>query len=631
MSEMENDSAAHEGAELVKIVEAYKREADNAKRSRMRQNANNWDFYHLKQDYSHKKPGQSREFLPKQMMAVEQITSFIHQGLVDMGEWFGVRAAPGNAKPFMSDDEVRKILADQLEKAGFLTVIADAVKSGLLGSLMIFKVGGTEVSRPKYVAKRSKGAVVGTDEKLVRYDKKQWQTKIEIIRPEDYYPDPTGKGLYELHEIEMDLHEVRALAEANPDIYDLEAVEALAADCSAQLEKERKERQTNQDEAMPKARPQVRIVEAWGTFVNAEGEVECENSVCAVANGRHLIRPAGPNPFWHQKSPFVVAPLIRVPWSVWHRALMDAPTMLNQAQNELYNLILDAGMMGVFGVRQVRRNWLENPDAVTDGIGPNTTLEVGPQCPPGAKALETVSTSALDQSALAVFNLTNAEHSASSLTNDLRMGVLPDRAVKATEVVEASQSITGVFTGVVKQIEISAIKPLLVQVWANTMQHVKDFNAPDYVSILGEARAKEVGKSSAKRRFAMTVDGHDFRVFGLTETLNKVKDFRKLTTLLQTVAQAPVLSEEFSRKYDFSKLLTEVMKALDIDADRIKLDQVDQLMGSMTAVEGEGASVAGRDAGAPDAMSQVAAPKGAPRPGVPQVELARANGEGPVQ
>jgi hypothetical protein len=395
----------------------------------------------------------------------------------------------------------------------------------------------------------------------------------------------------------------------------------------------RKERQTNQNDPTPGARPRVRVLEAWGTLVNAEGEIEYENGVCAVANGRHLIRKPGPNPFWHQRSPFVVAPLIRVPWSVWHRALMDAPTALNQAQNELYNLILDAGMMGVFGVRQVRRNWLDNPEAVSNGIGPNTTLEASASCPPGAKVLETVSTSSLDQSALAVFNLTNAEHSAASLTNDLRMGVLPDRAVKATEVVEASQSITGVFTGVAKQIETSFIQPILERSWAVFAQHVGRFDAPDYVALLGEARAKDVNATSPKRRFALTVDGHDFRVFGLTETLNKVKDFRKLTTLLQTVAQAPVLAEEFSRRYDFAKLLTEVMKSLDIDTDKIKLDQVDQLMASMGSIAARG-GVAGNAAGAPDALSQVpqaGAMSQVPGGPMPQGHFARANGEGPVQ
>ena len=78
--------------DVVRIVGNYKREADQAATVRLEQNKLNFDFYHLRQDFSHKQAGQSVEFLPKQMMAVEQITSFMQQGLVDLGDWFGAVA-----------------------------------------------------------------------------------------------------------------------------------------------------------------------------------------------------------------------------------------------------------------------------------------------------------------------------------------------------------------------------------------------------------------------------------------------------------------------------------------------------------------------------------------------------------
>ena len=71
-------------------VDACYREAELAKTERMALNRMNFDAYHLRQDYSHKKPGQSREFLPKQAMGTEQTASFLHQGLMDLEKAAGV-------------------------------------------------------------------------------------------------------------------------------------------------------------------------------------------------------------------------------------------------------------------------------------------------------------------------------------------------------------------------------------------------------------------------------------------------------------------------------------------------------------------------------------------------------------
>ncbi|HUR99065.1 MAG TPA: hypothetical protein VMZ26_13445 [Pyrinomonadaceae bacterium] len=584
---------------VVNAVVSYKRESDLARRDRMTKNARNFDFYHLKQDFSHKKTGQSQEFLPKVAMAVEQTTSFVHQGLIDLGEWFSVEPEPGNRQPLVSRDEARLILSRQLSKANFFTFIEDSLKSGLLGAVMIAKVHGRTVEKPVFFTEKTDDGVVT----LRRKKNQVWQLKCDLIRQQDYFPDPTGEGLYEIHSIEMDLFALKRLAEANPDVYDLPAVEALVA--SQTEEAQTKDRETDQSPTDSSYRKRVRIDECWGTLIGPDGDVLHENVVCAVANDSFLIRKPQPNPNWHGKSPFVVAPLMRVPHSVWHKALMDAPTALNQASNEIYNLVLDAGINSVFGVRQVREDWIENADELSNGISPGFVAKANSACPPGQKVIETVSTGAIDlNQGLQVLNITNAELQAAALSNDLRQGVLPSRSVKATEVVEASQSITSVFTGIAKSIETSYIEKLLDLAWLTIWQNADDWDADELESLLGEKRAQAVKAMSAQERFAKTVGTHSFKVFGITQTINKIKDYRKQTALLQTVGSSPVLMEEFSKKYDLGKLLGEIVKALDVNEDKIKLDESDDLMGQLA--EGGGEAAAGSPVqGLPDQQSQI--------------------------
>ena len=66
-------------AYLVKFLKECYDESDSTKHTRMELNRNNFDIYHLRHDFSHKKKGQSKEVLAKVAMAVEQIRSFFQQ------------------------------------------------------------------------------------------------------------------------------------------------------------------------------------------------------------------------------------------------------------------------------------------------------------------------------------------------------------------------------------------------------------------------------------------------------------------------------------------------------------------------------------------------------------------------
>ena len=188
-----------------------------------------------------------------------------------------------------------------------------------------------------------------------------WKLRVDLVQPEDYFPDPTGAGLYEIHSVERDLHEVIAMADEG--VYDKSIVDQLIGiDFKKPEDEARDARDKNQDEVVtPSFRKRVVLDEFWGTLLKSDGSVAHRNCVCTVANKRFLIRKPEPNPFWHQLSPFVAEPIIRIPWSVWGKALFDDAVSLNLAQNELFNLILDGGMAAVWGTRQIRLEDLEDP------------------------------------------------------------------------------------------------------------------------------------------------------------------------------------------------------------------------------------------------------------------------------
>ena len=72
-----------EKEDLIKYINGMKEEADSARKTRMDLNEDNFDMYHYRHNFRHKRKGQSREILSKQTMAVEQTASFFQQALVD--------------------------------------------------------------------------------------------------------------------------------------------------------------------------------------------------------------------------------------------------------------------------------------------------------------------------------------------------------------------------------------------------------------------------------------------------------------------------------------------------------------------------------------------------------------------
>lgn len=566
----------HTDSDLVKYVNACWNEADQAKRDREDQTESNYDAYHMRHNFDHKKEGQSREVLSNVRMSVESTKSFFQQALADITDWFSIeykdKTVDEAALP-IKPHEAKKILSSQLEKAGYFRHVGLTVQRALLGGNMITKCHGELVPKPKYVA-RGEGKGKDYKKHVVKVEDKAWELRFGRVRNDDFFPDPDNTGLYKVEEMYVDLHLVKALSEGEDAIYDKDVVKQLSKgfteDAYHQFEKNRETGQDTQTQHS-EHRSKVKLREYWGTVVSGEGDILYENVVMTIANDKYLIRKPTPNPLWHQKDPYTVTSLLEVDGAQWPIALMDAAVRHQHTMVEMLNLILDAGFKKVHAPGQIRPGFLENPEQVSDGIAPGTLLNVKNSLPPGAKVMEPLDPTDVPNDALNVLNLIRQEYNASSLSTDLRSGILPDRAVKATEIVEQSQSITSVFQGITKNIEQSHIVKEVELGWMTVCQNWDRLSKDELISMFGIDRGTALSQLDPQDVFVQTVNGFKFRVSGITQTLNKAQDYRKLTTLLQTISASELLIEEFISKYDMGKLLGEIMTSLDIDKHKIAM------------------------------------------------------------
>lgn len=568
---------------ILKIIHGYREEAHEARKTRLQKNKKNQMAYMDEQDFSHKQPGQSAEFLPKVSVSAEQFSAFIKRSLVQFGQWYDIKLN-GDLPPFITDKNIQELMdlylhnipMGTMKTIKFESVISDAGKQALFDSLIILKIHGKPVTRNKYHAEKDTHIDLDTGETsqgdaTLKVEKQStWRLCVDIVRAEDYYPDPTGRGLYEIHEVERDYYEVLAMAEAG--IYDIAVVEAIKEDFRRKEEDVRKPVTKGHDRAEPPGfRRKIVITECWGTILDEDGYAAYENVVCAVANDKYVIRKPEPNPFWHGESPFVVAPLIRVPQSVWHKALYDTASDLNIALNEMFNLMLDGGLASVWGIKQLRASYLTDPSQVSDGVPQGVTLLVNENLPAGEKVVETVSQGSIPQDAMAIFEMLNREFTQAALTNDIKLGSLPPRQVKATEITSADQSQAVTLDSIAADMENDVMEVALRKCWLTILQHIEDFDQQEIIQCIGPDAAHWLINQSPAERFAMFANIATFTVSGLSSMLSRVRDFQKTAALLQMVGASPALMQAFMKDYSFSKVLKQAMKQLNINPDDLAL------------------------------------------------------------
>ena len=559
---MADKTNAMDDALIVQMTDNYWTEATKARDKRKHLSEANRAAYDNEQDFSAKIDGMSKEFLPETFQTVEQMAAFIKKGLTQFGSWFSITM--GESSP-LAPKTIEKILMCYLENMplhnktiDFPTVLSDGTKVGLLESVMIFKTHGSKIKQKVFIEH---------DGELETSELEPWRLQIDLLRNEDFGIDPSGRGMYEIHRVTRDLHHIQSLAEQG--VYDKDVVNKIQNDFAEQEGDNR-----NKDSEPTTFRKRVELKECWGTILNPDGSIHKENVLWTVANQKYLIRKPEKNPFWHGESPFDMIPIIRVPFSVWHKALYDAVVPLNKALNELFNLMLDGGLASVWGIKQIRLDYLEDPTQVSGGIAQGETLAVRADMPDGQKVLEQVTEGQISSDALQMFGIVKQQLQEAALTNQIRQGQSPDRDVSATEIIESSQNADALLASIITEIE-RGLTRIVKKSWLNILQNADDLSSAD-LDTIPRSELLKFAKMTPAQRFKTMGNGCTMKVNGLSETLTQAKDFQRIMALLQVASTNPLLMRTFMEKFSPEKFLKTAAKLLNINPDDYMRNEEEQ-------------------------------------------------------
>lgn len=559
-----------------------------ARRARLRVNDANWQAYRCQMDWSHKAEFQSRECTPMFPIAVEQIVGTFERALTDSDDWLSADPA-GVGAPFLPPDIIKGLLKFYLDRLyrpgqhaetgfGIQALVGDACKRGILEPCIVVKVYPVSIARRRYRLRESEpregpnefeGATPAYDYvgsmMSVTMDETM-RLAIDLIPYADYFPDPSEANNFEIHRTRRQLHELMA----NPE-YDPEAVRRLLGRATDQRQQQYDKSKTSGEQTVGADPFEIEVFEGWGNIVDElTGDVLYENCFWSWA-GDEMLRMPTPNPFWDGTRPFIMAPLIRVPGSLEHKALADHVVPMWRASNELVNLLLDGAMRAAWGVGQIRPDLMESPEEVAEGMPQGYTAVLKPNVPVNAKFYERVDNGEAPQLSLEGLARMEGYVQSGLAVPDTKLGTLPDKQVKATEIVSAMQASGSLYESFAARFEDTFLEPLFEKCWKVIIQWSDSFMEEELLQILGPRKMLQLMAMKPAERWQMLHKTY-FKVRGLRQLANRERNFQKKMVLLQLLGTNQQFADYFGQKYDYGKLFDSIMVDSGTDPETLELD-----------------------------------------------------------
>lgn len=577
----------------IQTILSYCELSKQHKQKRSQKRLLNWDMFNLKQNYSHKAKGQSKEFIPKTALGIENLKATMIQALTNRSdEWFDVGKGM-KADDIFTPDVVRKILGHHLYDADAYVVLANALVYVALDGLVAAKVGGCYEKQHRFNVIEPKQKDLGYTEagipimprkpkppKIEKEEVTRWKATIDLIDFEDFYfdPDPNPTGpLFEVHAVRRDLFDLIDTAEST-GVYDMDVIKQINDDFERQEEEQRKKRTRDHDDNYKRGvnRHKVTLREMWGTIIDPNtGKIKERNVVCTIANDRYMIRPPQKNPRPDQLTPFVYSTLVDVPGSMTSKAFMDAPSRLNKTLNESFNLLMDGFFDQIKGIKQLRAGFVVNPKDIAGGIRSGQTIKVSDDMPLGAQVVEKVRTGEVPADAFGFYKYIESITDESMLSSELRAAGLPPASTKATIASISEQNIQGLFGSLARIFEDRFIAPLLNKLWVEILNNMEsdEFAEETLINLVGEDKAVKLIAMSKEERYARGAMASKFQVRGISSTFNRLREFNRLVSVLGQLGQSPDIYAEFKKEFSMKKFMGAIISAAGLREDDLRLSE----------------------------------------------------------
>lgn len=548
----EGEQSANDEAELLRALQFYKSEAEQARSGG--ENPRdviwdaNWDRYWGRYDHSDKMAWQSKHVMPEVPQFVDRWAAAMREALDAGGDWFTA--------------------VDETGESNDLTPHINRLMTIILGRCGVTPDGHRVEFSSVFEDQMKQGAITACCAAVTwKNDEQGGWPAVDTVDPREVWRDPKGRNLYRVRRYEVDHHELLALAELEDEdgqpIYNRAKIAELAASHDADLRRNRESSSGSGQGSEAPGRSSIVIDEWVATVLAPDGSVMAAKALIVVANENFLIRGPEPNPFWHKQDWIVLTPMISVPGSIYGRSYMEDWSDMADAFVEMTNLILDSTYISALRGFAAQPDALKDPRQLTEGFTPNVIYLLEEGISP-RDFMKEVDTGTLPAEAVRVWTALKQELREGAKLSEIALGQLPPNAHHtATAVSEVSQSASAMIRSMARTIEVRLLEPVLTMLWQNALQHM-DF----------QDLAPEIGQETADmltiRREEFAERRIRFRVRGISGLIDRQAKLRNMMSMLQTVGQIePLLQALFSQTTP-ETMLRMMFRLFGIDPQELK-------------------------------------------------------------
>jgi len=497
-------------------------------------------------DFSYKSPNQAKAYVPRLMRNVEIVSQYLRRAFAENQQSFVIEAVSPTLQNLKWASALQKMCFYILDANNLMEKWQKLVKMGLLYGLMIAKI----TVLPEKVTHVARGE----DGKWKTVERNTYRLSIDIVSPYDIYLDPSGRNKFIIHKITVDEAYLYDLA-------DMGVIERSAIEELKEKGKKLEEKTETTTIKHPPFRKVVHLFEYWGDWWDEDGKLMHRNvwmifgSISGTVDEKGipviiregspvvLLKGPLPNPYWHQKPPFVVAPLVFSPYNeVYPLSMTDPLVDMQREYTRLFNAMLDGAIFDAVAVFEVSDYGLEEAEGI-DNLWAGRILRK--KSPDQAPVITPVHLGKMPTAAAFLIQLMERYLLEGFGVTETVMGYLSTRGrPTATEVVTARAHAFASIEELAKSAEASFWEPLLNLLLQVALQVLPDIADEQMLQALGEDKEvlNEILSLTAEEREAIARGGYRFKARALSQAVAKVQEIAKMTEFLQLVSEIPQLS-----------------------------------------------------------------------------------------
>jgi gas vesicle protein len=533
----------------------------------------NQQRYMCNKDWSKKRDWQFKTLTPIAKPKVRRAANLIKMTLLKAPDYFDFETPKRSTEdPEYKHDILRCNYTKRLlrahmdaEPCNFILNFCESIEAALAYSgLMVMKfwVG--------YVKYRHIDVV---SEEIVKGEKLCLRSK--AIDPYNFYFTNDGRIQVERQYVTIpELHEMidGGLIAAHPKR--LKSV--LNGDYSNKKELDEEERarlkRLGVDEYDNEYRKTVCLDHFWGPLIDKNNRVVKEHVHFIVANEKYLLTEVMPNPYYDKSTPYVYAPINKVPFRALGKSLTEDVNSIEDAINDFVNLQLDNLLWQLLGVREVDAMALDSlkkkglkdlyPGATIPRRSTSTELafrfhELGADPNKAIPILQE----------LRLFH--DQDH---GVTDFVSANVVPD--VTATEQRQKRSDALSMFEGLATEIERGFFKRCIDKQRDLVLQFMADpLTDPNVETILGQEGIDIDGMSDKERR-SLIVSEYNIVPKGVSVFFERMRKLNSYAALYKVLNAFP---DEAKMWINWKSFLVEILNLFAFDNPEDKLRPEDEV------------------------------------------------------